>query len=107
MDFHEACDKLAKLLTKSQGEPILVDDEEISFNSVKKYREQDIKEFENKYHISLPESYHYFLKVVGACEAYQFHKFGSGFEVIELEKIEETSEEYGEDYHQFFPNFLL
>lgn len=107
MDFEQACDELCVLLQKSNGKPIPFDGAEEYFLPIKKYKEHDIREFENKYNIELPSTYCYFLQKVGACELYRNSQYGGGFEVIELEKIERWAQKYGEVYHHKFPMLLI
>lgn len=107
MNFQEACDELSCLLEKSNGKPIPFEDGQKIFTPIKKYTDEEVNSFQNKYNITLPDTFRHFLKVVGAGKFYEDPDYGGGFDVVELEKIEKLSEKYGEDYHQYFPQFLI
>lgn len=101
MKFREACDFLERYLSGSD----MNQESGIMFRRTRRYSEEEIKAFEERHGISLPESYRYFLMNVGSCECYA--QRGAAVVFFELEKIESFTKEVFGVQETSFPRLFI
>ncbi|MCP4978712.1 MAG: SMI1/KNR4 family protein [Maribacter sp.] len=99
--------ELSALISSSNGEPIdLPNGIESTFESICKYTERDIKEFELAHDIVLPDQYKEFLLVVGACKCF-IDSTLLGVTFYPLNEIYSYMNKEYDDYLEQFPNLFL
>jgi SMI1 / KNR4 family (SUKH-1) len=106
MGLQEAMECLSNLITRSQGNLILLaPDLEWKFSKIKTYSDNDLLDFERTLKVVLPESYKLFLKEIGACEIY-INQYDLGVEFKRLEEIEDFATQVLVENASLFPRLL-
>ncbi len=106
MENNELLKKINELITKSKGNPILLDKIFYSFNRLKKYSVNEIKQWEKENNIQFPQEYKSFLIHVGACQLY-FDKYQSGIEFLLLENIKKMTADIFMGLQNPFPKLIF
>lgn len=101
MTIIQACNEINKLCALGS-----INSGDLTFKGGVKASLFDIKSFENKFKINIPDEYKQFLQKVGAVSLYM-DEYGLGFEFIPLDRLAEFSDEVFLDMDNPFPNLLI
>jgi hypothetical protein len=106
MELQEAVEFLSSLITRSQGNLILLAPNlEWKFSKIKSYSDDDLLDFEKTLKVVLPKPYKLFLKEIGACEIY-INQYDLGVEFKRLEEIEDFAAQVLVENTGLFPTLL-